>query len=74
MIKIFKFFVSDDLTFTKEIFIGVAPAIPIKHYKPKIRVSLSGERIYICIFQGGWCGNHRTDVMSAPCVLSVIIY
>ena len=24
--------------------------------------------------QGGWCGNHRTNLMTGPCVLSIIIY
>ena len=56
------------------LFIGIAPAIPIRHHKPKIRVSLSGERMCVCTLQGGSCRNHRTDLMSEPCVLPIIIY
>ena len=41
----------------KRIFIGIAPAIPIKHYKLKIPVLLGGERMCVCTLQGGWCGN-----------------
>ena len=54
--------------------ISIAPAIPMKHYKLKIRLSLGGERMSVCTLQGGWCGNHLTDLMSVSCVLPVIIY
>ena len=65
-------------TTKRVIVIGIAPAIPIKHYKPKIPlwpcVTLSRERMYVFILRGGCCENHRAYVMSAPCVLPIIIY
>ena len=35
--------------------IGIAPAISMKHYKPKIHLSLSGERMYVFLL-------HRSQV------------
>ena len=42
-----------------QLIVGIAPAIPLKHYKPKIRVSLFLERMGVCTLQGDWRGNHR---------------
>ena len=53
------------------VIIGIAPATPIKHYEPKIGVSLGGERMCVYTLQGSWCGNHRADLMRVPCGLLV---